>query len=353
VSSKNKSINLVCPKLLLPHFKFGDGDTFEMQALLSVDLKAKYECVEGPHEILNDTIVEQGGFIGSTHWTLAQSIVPIVETSRDKKSVKCLGTGFYVHSNGILLTAAHVLADYFERAKERDYIDVEELISQEGQSPVGILLQRNRLYGDSIFEFLPIIWSELFAQRHESPLPWEKIRTTYITDIAICQTFVSQTTRFQPLAIIQPGISGFGAFEGKDIFAVGYSGMEDFSMQKDSANNMMKFRPHFTKGKVLKRIPNNHIEKTVPSPGPCFQMNAPLSAGMSGSPVFDSEGIYVHGVSSSSWQGNDGSLQSESYCSMIAPVCDVPLAGLKGRSIFDLLKNPKSQMIKIHGPGDI
>jgi hypothetical protein len=74
---------------------------------------------------------------------------------------------------------------------------------------------------------------------------------------------------------------------------------------------------------------------------------------MSGSPVFDAEGIYVHGLASSSWQGENGTLQADSYCSMIGPVCRIPLDVLGGKSIYDMLADDNGGMVKIFAPGDM
>lgn len=342
------------PKIFKPHFKLASDGTLDLQSFLALDLKPKANTHGNYYPIENDLVVAKPNFFGSIHWALGQSIVPIVEVSQDRRSVQCLGTGFYIHTNGLMLTAAHVLSEYFDRAMEAPHTDIDRLIAEEGTSRLGVMLKHNQLFGNEAFEFLPMRWSHIFTAAEPEILPWKKDKPKFVVDVAVCETFGSASGKlFQPLPIMQPSISGYGTFVGRENFAVGYADMREFTTVEGAENSLMNFVPHLTRGNVAKRLPNNHIDRLVPSPGPCFQFEAKMASGMSGSPVFDAEGIYVHGLASSIWQGENGSLQNDSYCSMIAPICEVPLRALGGRSIYQMLNDQRGGMVKIFAPGDM
>lgn len=343
------------PKLLRQFFKLSGDAKLELQSFLRLDLKPTKNFAGDCYPIEDDLVLGEPNFAGSMHWTLGQSIVPIVELSTDRRSVRCLGTGFYIHTNGLMLTAAHVLQDFFDRAKEAPYdLDIERIIKEEGPSRLGVMLKYNQLFGDNAFEFLPIRWAHVFAGPDSEVYPWRKIKPKFVVDVAVCQTFGSQSGKlFQPLPIIQPGIKGFGTFVGRQVFAIGYGQMQDFTTIEGTDSGEMNFVPYLTRGNVTNRLPNNHIDKQVLSPGPCFQLAAKVPSGMSGSPVFDAEGIYVHGLASTGWQGVNGTLESDSCCSMIAPICELPLGALGGKSIYDMLADQNGGMVKIFAPGDM
>ena len=84
-------------------------------------------------------------------------------------------------------------------------------------------------------------------------------------------------------------------------------------------------------------------------------MNFPYSAamkfpgGMSGSPIFDDEGIYVHGVVSRGLEDKSG-LASFGYGCMLAPSLALPLDAFEGKSIFDLLTEGEHGIANVSAP---
>jgi len=215
------------------------------------------------------------------------------------------------------------------------------------------MLQRNVLHGDTVYQFLPIDAAEIFANE-VGELPWERKTLRPIYDIAICK--VSQPDKrsvFQPLCCFQPSIRGYGTLEDKKLLILGYSDMREIHVGENTSNdNVLKFSIHASAGKLTKRYPQNHFQKNVPSPGPCFEMNAHLPSGMSGSPIFDDERIYVHGVASSSYDLENTS-QVTSYGTILSLALQTPLRIFGNRSFYEKMKDPSSGIVKMHAPGDM
>jgi len=69
---------------------------------------------------------------------------------------------------------------------------------------------------------------------------------------------------------------------------------------------------------------------------------------MSGSPIFDDERIYVHGVVSKGWENEDGS--ELGFGSMLAYSLALPLKALGGRTLLELLKSSEHGITKISIP---
>lgn len=58
---------------------------------------------------------------------------------------------------------------------------------------------------------------------------------------------------------------------------------------------------------------------------------------MSGSPIFDDERIYVHGVVSMGWEDENGSM-NYGYGSMLAQALPLPIGPLGGKSLINLMQ---------------
>lgn len=70
---------------------------------------------------------------------------------------------------------------------------------------------------------------------------------------------------------------------------------------------------------------------------------------MSGSPIFDDERIYVHGVVSRGWEGEDG-LKDFGFGSMLAPSMDLPIKLMKGKNLIELLDSSEEGMPTLSVP---
>jgi hypothetical protein len=95
------------------------------------------------------------------------------------------------------------------------------------------------------------------------------------------------------------------------------------------------FDLHVSKGEILEYFPDNAVTKQVPTPGACFSTTAKFPAGMSGSPVFDDERIYVHGVVSKGWEDEHGPINF-GFGSMLAHSLTLPIMPLSGKTLLDL-----------------
>ena len=79
---------------------------------------------------------------------------------------------------------------------------------------------------------------------------------------------------------------------------------------------------HLSKGVIQNVFPENHLKNEVPTPGPCFELNAKLPGRMSGSPIFGADGAVVRGVVSRSSSG-----ERHGYGAMLGPSMHLPLNG--------------------------
>ncbi|MEA9578205.1 serine protease [Xanthomonas nasturtii] len=292
---------------------------------------------------------------GPISYYLGQSIVPIVALSNDLSWMKCIGTGFFVSCSGLLVTAAHVIADPIES----DYAESREVSSSIWQSDVvtlGVMVPSNPIMEPSGYVFRHLEWATFLAEKADSPLPFGRSHLKLNADIAICKVQQPEPRiPYQPLALIQKGINGFGASVGKDATAIGYGEMRDHIQLKVNGHQVicdLPFQLNISTGVVLEHFVDNAISRASPSPGPCFSASLPLPPGMSGSPIFDHEGIYVHGVASMGLSDSDGPTD-HGYGSMLAHAIHMPIAALESRSLADITRAGDCGMMIMQGPGDI
>jgi hypothetical protein len=170
----------------------------------------------------------------------------------------------------------------------------------------------------------------------------------------VCQVAPLQAdTPYQPLAMVQPSLAGVGMGIGKRAMAIGYGAMERIPFKSESGQLIpehLPFEMHVSSGVILERFPDNALKKDVPSPGPCFSATLRLPHGMSGSPIFDDEGIYVHGVVSTGWDlGADA--QPLGFGSMLAASLAVPIGPLNNKTLAELQSMEEHGFPQLSGPG--
>jgi hypothetical protein len=292
-------------------------------------------------------------FVGTTRSVMGESVVPIVALLKDEPTLRRIGTGFFVSCSGFLITAAHVITD----PVEQKYGKVLELDDQLHASNIslGVLIPTNPIVQTQGYMFCPIEWSIILAEKTSSPIPIPGLNLKITSDIAICKVPPrSGTYPHQPLTVIQAGIRGTGIEVGSDAYALGYPGMRDVEIRSgpDSTNIVdVKFELHGSVGKILERFPLNLETREVPTPGPCFSFTAKIPGGMSGGPIFDREGIYVHGVVSKGWDFGDEKEQPLSYGSMLRPSLSLPISRLNNASLADLQRTKEHGFAVLSGPG--
>jgi hypothetical protein len=140
---------------------------------------------------------------------------------------------------------------------------------------------------------------------------------------------------------------------GKTATAVGYGAMRDVELSQTPDNTFAGdffFDLHASRGAILEHFPDNLTQRQVPTPGACFSAALQLPAGMSGSPIFDHEGVYVHGVVSGGWVDEQG-VATFGYGSMLAHSLRVPIRPLDGKSLLELHAQDEHGFPKLSGPG--
>lgn len=303
--------------------------------------------------IEDDLVVAQPAFVGTIRSLLGQSVVPIVAHIPGEHVLRCLGTGFFVSCSGLLVTAAHVITDPIER----QYGSVKELDNRTwspGNLTLGVMLPLNPVFQGSGYVFREIEWATFLAERAEYPLPIAGVNLKLTSDIAICKvSALGEGVPHQPLAIVQPGLVGTGMAAGKAATAIGYGGMRDVELKEESdrvISGDFVFDLYASIGVILERFPDNGAKRRVPAPGACFSATLQLPAGMSGSPIFDDEGIYVHGVVSKGWIEASGPARF-GYGSMLTPSFGVPIAPMGNKTLRELHSAEEHGFPKFSGPG--
>ena len=303
--------------------------------------------------IPDDLIVAQPAILGTIKFVLGQSIVPVVTHVQGEPVLRCLGTGFFVSCSGLLITAAHVITDPIER-QYGSVKEFDDLTWHAHDLHLGVMIPLNPLLQGNGYVFRQIEWATFLSERADHPLPIAGVDLKLKSDIAICKVApLGDGIPYQPLTIVQPGVVGTGMAVGKRATAVGYGAMRDVDLVRESDNVLsgdFSFDLHASSGAILERFPDNFSEPQVPTPGPCFSASLKLPGGMSGSPIFDDEGIYVHGVVSKGWVDEDGPA-TFGYGSMLAHSLHLPIKLLGDRSLLELHKSDDHGFPKLSGPG--
>ena len=101
-------------------------------------------------------------------------------------------------------------------------------------------------------------------------------------------------------------------------------------------------------GAVNEVFPQNHTERNVSTPGPCFDFQAKIPGKMSGAPVFGGGGAVVRGVVSKSFSGD-----RQAYGVMLGPAMELPLdePQTRGRTLRSLMQMGNEGCAQVHGMG--
>jgi len=341
-------------EILKTHFGKNQDGRWAIVGLKSIPLRPRDGGQEnGFFLVEDDLVVVQPAFVGTISSLLGQSIVPIVAHVPCEHVLRCLGTGFFISCSGLLVTAAHVITDPIER----QYGSVKELDNRTwspGNLTLGIMLPLNPIFQGSGYLFREIEWATFLAERAEHPLPIAGVNLKLTSDTAICKVSpLAEGVPHQPLAIVQPGLVGTGMAAGKTATAIGYGGMREVELQQESdrvISGDFCFDLHASTGLILERFPDNGAKRHVPAPGACFSAALQLPAGMSGSPIFDDEGIYVHGVVSKGWMDASGPVRF-GYGSMLAPSFGLPIEPMRNKTLRELHSAEEHGFPKFSGPG--
>lgn len=339
-------------ELLKLHFGKGKDGKWAINAMNSIALTPREDDNESFFAIQDDVVIAQPAFFGTTKFVLGQSIVPVVAQVTGESVLRCLGTGFFISCSGLLVTAAHVITDPIER-QYGGITELNDLTWQAGDLQLGVMIPLNPLQGGG-YIYRPIEWANFLAQRTHNPLPISGIDLKLTSDTAICKVSpIGPDIPHQPLAIVQAGLHGTGMAIGKAATAVGYGAMQNVDLVQESngvISGDFSFDLHASTGPIIERFPDNLVERQVPTPGACFSASLCLPGGMSGSPIFDSEGVYVHGVVSKGWVDEEG-LDNFGFGSMLAHSLRLPIPQLENKSLIELHMSDEHGFPKLSGRG--
>lgn len=329
----------------------GEG-CWTISSILPLKLRSRSGSLDF-YEVEDDVILETAFTISSTSFILGQSIVPVVARVAGEERLRCLGTGFFVSCTGILITAAHVISAPLEQRYGKAECKSDGGFDF-GEVALGVMIPVVSAEFGRGFLFRQLEWASFLSEDDGRPsiIRGPSLRLAY--DVAICKVpMVAADTPYQPLLIVQPGLEGVGMAVGKNATAIGFGAMSDINFSADSGRKgsaLFPFDLHVSQGVILENFPNNAALKSVRTPGACFSASLKIPPGMSGSPIFDSEGIYVHGVVSSGWEDESG-LASLGYGSMLAAAFSWPVGPLGGKTLQELHRSPTQGFPKLRGPG--
>jgi hypothetical protein len=348
-------------KILKTFWQRRSDGAWQIAAIKGLDLKGQHGSQDDFFPVQEDIVLTQATpnpgtplqSSGTIRSFVGESVVPIAANVHGENRLRCVGTGFFVSCTGLLITAAHVITDPIER-KYGGVIEHGDVTWLMRQLNFGVLVRTNPLFQRHGFVFYPFEWIMFLGEKRDSPIPFQGIDFKLNSDIAICKVPTrSDGAAHQPLTIVQNGIRGTSLVVGASVGAIGYSGMGDIELTQDESGAVVfqgGFNVHGSVGKILEWLPDNSLSRVASTPGPCFSFDAKIPAGMSGGPIFDREGVYVHGVVSKGLEGASGP-ERLSFGSMLAPSTRLPIARMNNSSLLQLQSEGNEGMPILRGPG--
>jgi hypothetical protein len=224
---------------------------------------------------------------------IQEIVMPIV--AREGDVFRVLGTGFTINSDGIMITATHVISDFIPPNSERkDEFEIYSLYISGEKDPKT---------GNNIGGFMPI------------KIAWYSEEL----DIAYCwiQRPIREGKAIElPRLSLSPGIPKVG----EKLLCFGYYKSEAIM---DKENFIMNYSQNtgLTHGKVLEVLSEGRDKVLIPFP--CFRTDCQFNSQMSGSPVFNSKG-HVCGVVCRSFDLTEGE-DPLAYASLIWPSIITPI----------------------------
>jgi hypothetical protein len=302
--------------------------------------------IESQMELLTSTppknIDDFFNSFGHTDWLLKQSILPVVAWVDGAPTIRCIGTAFVISCTGYVLTASHVVLDPQESGYGQG-VGLDGNTDMVDGVVLGVLMPLPPAAGVDGFRLIPFERATYWGEWLESPLIHEARKLKSLTDVAVCKLpELGGGSAYQPLHL---SVHPFGL--GEKAYAVGYAEMKDIPIQYDEGRPVISkfdWELYVSTGQVTEVFPMNHIEKQVPTPGPCFGFDARIPGKMSGAPIFGAEGAVVRGVVSRSFSG-----EKHAYGCMIGPVMSLPFPD--GLSLEILMREGKDGMAVIKGRG--
>ena len=319
----------------------GDDNRGQRYFLLRGDIEMLTRRPSGFSDVMS--------LFGSVDYLIQQSIVPVETWISGDNQIKCIGTASIISCSGYVITAAHVILDPLEAGYGA--VRVNKQVKYRDDLNFGVLIPYwapwRGIYSRKAYRFFPFVHMRAWGNWIESPLIHEGDRWEHLTDVAVCKIpEMPDGQAHQPLNL------SLNPFEiGEDAYALGYAEMPNIEIDPKTGNlvdDEFRLQTYVTAGNILHTFPQNHIEREVSTPGPCFDFDARVPGKMSGAPVFGGRGIVVRGVVSRSFSGEE-----HAYGSMLSPVMDLPLfpPEIGNSSLRSLLDGGSEGMARLVGAG--
>lgn len=220
------------------------------------------------------------------------SIFPIVRQDTMGR-FHLIGTGFFITTNGLFVTARHVLRDVLDAKDQQKY-------------PIGL------------FQFLE---NNVYIHR-----PILRCVMHRVADVAVGVAAPVErngnplTNPILTLTLVIPPL-------GTRVCTYAYPKHKNVSL---GDQQILSFAPTFYDGDILADFP--HGRDRVLLPGPCYQTSITMHGGASGGPVFSPNGC-VFGVNSSGIDGTDISFVSRVTQIFALAVEGISIDGSPARSV--------------------
>src|SRR5579871_1451606 len=283
---------------------------------------------------------------GTTHFLMQQSVLPVVAWNEGDTFIRCIGTASVVSCSGYLITAAHVLMDPFDSGygatRRGAQLCLDDALN------FGVFIPISPAYGVRGIRFFPFEKFWLWGTWRESPLIGEKDRFEYLIDIAVCKIAeMPHGAAHQPFGLsLNPFVPGEAAY------ALGYAEMNDIPLGKRD-DGSIKFGDfamdiYVSIGEAMQVFPQNHLERNIPTPGPCFDFKAKIPGKMSGAPIFGAKGAVIRGVVSRSFSG-----ERHAFGAMLGPAMHLSLQESQGddKTLRTLMESGSEGIAQVRGSG--
>ena len=227
--------------------------------------------------------------------SLQRAIFPIVRYDSDGK-LHLVGTGFFITTNGLFITAKHVLMDgVFDSEGHQLY-------------PIGII----QFVEDNIYIQRPLLRCALHP----------------VADVTVGVAAPMQNKRGQPLSNPILGLSLTAPAIGSRVVTYAYP--RHANVIFESGTQAVHLMPSWYDGNLEEYYPSGRDRVILPTP--CFRTSMFVHGGASGGPVFSSAGS-VFGVNSTGIEGTDISFVSRLHEIFQLRIDDVILGNASPASV--------------------
>lgn len=213
------------------------------------------ESLKGEASIGREGFIDLDGTDARGH----HAIFPILKQTDDGR-FNLIGTGFFISSFGLFVSAKHVLRDCFDGKDAQKF-------------PVCLL------------QFLP---EDRYLLRH---IPWCSSHNTADVAVGLAENL--------PGSEPSPGLTltTSGPSNGDDVRTFAYP---ETKIEQMSESQVMNFKPKFYDGRIIQYLPNGRDK--IMLPGPCYQTSIVIKGGASGGPVVGKSGR-VFALNSTGYDG--------------------------------------------------